>query len=164
MNCKICGHGNPDRQTHCEQCGAVLEEGSIETPSHAEKPDESSATSDPSEALTFAAPPSQNAAPTPGIEMKPGAVLGDRFQIVAVLGRGGMGIVYRARDLKLERDVALKVIRPELLQQPEIGERFRREILLASKITHKNILRIHDLGESVVGEGGMSCIDQDPVG
>ena len=148
MDCHICGHGNPGGSAHCEQCGAVLDEDAIQTFSPSESSDKRSTTSDPSEEPTMAAPSSGTAAPMPGVEMNPGAVLGDRFQIVAVLGRGGMGIVYRARDLRLERDVALKVIRPELLQQPEIGERFRREILLASKVTHKNILRIHDLGES----------------
>lgn len=59
-----------------------------------------------------------------------------------------MGVVYRARDLTLDREVAIKVIRTELLREPAVLERFHREILLASKITHKHILRTHDLVEA----------------
>lgn len=59
-----------------------------------------------------------------------------------------MGAVYKARDLELDRLVALKVIRPEMAAHPRVIERFKREILLASKITHKNVVRIHDLGEA----------------
>ena len=59
-----------------------------------------------------------------------------------------MGVVYRAKDRELNRTVALKVIRPELTSHPEILERFKREILLASQVTHKNVVRIHDLGEA----------------
>jgi tetratricopeptide (TPR) repeat protein len=157
MDCLACGHGNPDDLSHCEQCGAVLDVDAIQTLPPAPDSDEPTTpfgASDASEAPTLVGSLGSGAAPQPQFEMKAGAVLGNRFEITSVLGKGGMGIVYRARDLRLQRDVALKVIRPELLQQPEIGERFRREILLASKITHKNILRIHDLGES----DGMSYI------
>jgi eukaryotic-like serine/threonine-protein kinase len=59
-----------------------------------------------------------------------------------------MGTVYKAQDRELGRLVALKVIRPEMAARPEILERFKREILLASQVTHKNVLRIHDLGEA----------------
>ena len=76
-----------------------------------------------------------------------GTPLGTRYLIEAVLGEGGMGMVYRARDLELDRTVALKVIRPELATRPEILDRFKREILLASQVTHKNVVRIFDLGE-----------------
>jgi len=154
MDCLACGHGNPGHLSRCEQCGAVLDEDAIKTLPPGETQDEPTTPGDSSEAPTLVGAHRDTTAPRGAFEMKAGAVLGNRFEITAVLGKGGMGIVYRARDLRLQRDVALKVIRPELLQQPEIGERFRREILLASKITHKNILRIHDLGES----DGMSYI------
>ncbi|MDQ6801434.1 MAG: protein kinase [Acidobacteriota bacterium] len=74
--------------------------------------------------------------------------LGERYHIVKRLGEGGMGEVYLARDHGLDRDVALKVIRVDLLSHPEILERFKREIQLASNITHKNVLRVYDLGEA----------------
>ena len=86
--------------------------------------------------------------PEGALEIAIGMRLGSRYEIEAVLGRGGMGAVYRARDLALDRTVALKVIRPELLSNPEAVERFKREVLLASQVTHRNVLRIHDLGEA----------------
>ncbi len=77
-----------------------------------------------------------------------GTLLGTRYEILSVLGEGGMGTVYKAQDRELGRLVALKVIRPEMASRPEILERFKREILLASQVTHRNVLRIHDLGEA----------------
>src|SRR5260370_9434195 len=59
-----------------------------------------------------------------------------------------MGIVYKARDEELGVDIALKVLRPDLGTDPEWIERFRRELLLARAVTHKNVVRIHDIGES----------------
>ncbi len=63
------------------------------------------------------------------------------------LGGGGMGTVYKVYDRDLNRVVALKVVRPELTINPEVMERFKQELLLARKISHKNILPIHDLGD-----------------
>jgi serine/threonine protein kinase/tetratricopeptide (TPR) repeat protein len=80
--------------------------------------------------------------------LRPGAVLGKRYEIQDQLGEGGMGAVYKAKDLELERVVALKVIRPELAGRPEILQRFKQELILARKITHRNVIRIFDLGES----------------
>ena len=74
-----------------------------------------------------------------------------RYTIVRMLGIGGMGAVYQAWDKELEVVVALKVIRPEITQDPvaeaEIERRFKRELLLARQVTHRNVVRIHDLGE-----------------
>jgi hypothetical protein len=74
-----------------------------------------------------------------------------RYTIVRMLGIGGMGAVYQAWDKELEVVVALKVIRPEIGQDPaaeaEMERRFKRELLLARQVTHKNVVRIHDLGE-----------------
>src|SRR5579863_2872885 len=80
--------------------------------------------------------------------LSPGSMLGNRYQIIKILGEGGMGAVYQARDTELERTVALKVIRPELAGQPEILQRFKQELILARKITHRNVIRIFDLGEA----------------
>jgi serine/threonine protein kinase len=65
-----------------------------------------------------------------------------------MLGVGGMGEVYKAKDIALGRLVALKVIRPELASNPAIIDRFKQEILLSSNVTHKNVIRIYDLGEA----------------
>lgn len=86
--------------------------------------------------------------------LAPGTQLGKRYRIESILGEGGMGAVYRAHDRELNRTVALKVIRPELTTRPTAVERFKREIFLASKVTHRNVLRIHDLGEA----GGLRFI------
>ena len=74
-------------------------------------------------------------------------VLGGRYEIQKVLGEGGMGAVYKAKDRALDRLVALKIIRQELAGNPDILSRFKQEILLASKITHRNVIRIYDFGE-----------------
>lgn len=78
----------------------------------------------------------------------PGMILGSRYLIEAEAGEGGMGKVYRARDLDLDRTIALKIVRPELSSQPQMLSRLKHEISLASQISHKNVLRIHDLGEA----------------
>ena len=77
-----------------------------------------------------------------------GMRLGKRYEIVQMLGEGGMGAVYKAWDLELDRLVALKVIRPELAAHEEILQRFKQELILARKITQKHVIRIFDLGEA----------------
>lgn len=79
---------------------------------------------------------------------EPGDELGHRYRIEQLLGQGGMGRVYRAYDKELERMIAVKVLQPELVSDPNAMQRFKQELLLASRISHKNILRIHDLGEA----------------
>ncbi len=78
----------------------------------------------------------------------PGTMLGGRYEILQTIGEGGMGAVYKAEDRELGRTVALKVIRPELASNPDILQRFKQEILLASKVTDRNIIRIYDLGDA----------------
>ncbi|MBV9480217.1 MAG: tetratricopeptide repeat protein, partial [Acidobacteria bacterium] len=78
----------------------------------------------------------------------PGTVLGRRYEVVAMLGEGGMGAVYKALDRELNRAVALKVIRPELARNKAISDRFKQELLLAREVTHRNVVRIFDIGEA----------------
>lgn len=78
----------------------------------------------------------------------PGALVADRYRIVSLLGRGGMGEVYRAEDLKLHQTVALKFIWGGLAADPAKRARFLNEVRLARSITHPNICRIHDIGEA----------------
>ena len=82
--------------------------------------------------------------------LKPGSLLGGRFKIIRALGEGGMGAVYQAWDGEVDRVVAIKVIRPELADNPEILRRFKQELILARQTTHRNVVRIHDL---VIADG-----------
>jgi serine/threonine protein kinase len=94
------------------------------------------------EETAFATPPPEGAeAPHSS-----GSVLGGRYRVEQVLGFGGMGVVYRARDLKLDSEIALKRIRPDRFA-PERRETLRREIILARKVTHENVCRVYDLVE-----------------
>ena len=77
-----------------------------------------------------------------------GTVLGGRYEIQKLLGMGGMGAVYKARDLEVDRTVGLKVIRPDLAGNPAILARFKQELVLARQVTHRNIIRIYDLNEA----------------
>lgn len=76
------------------------------------------------------------------------AALADRYRIERELGRGGMGVVYLARELRLDRDVALKVLPPELAALPELRERFVREARTAAQLAHPNIVPIYHADES----------------
>jgi eukaryotic-like serine/threonine-protein kinase len=78
----------------------------------------------------------------------PGTVVGARYQILKILGQGGMGAVYQARDQELDRTIALKVIRPDLASNAGILQRFKQELILSRNVTHKNVVRIFDLGEA----------------
>lgn len=79
--------------------------------------------------------------------ISPGSLLGARFEILAVLGAGGMGVVYKARDRELDDLVALKMLKRELWGDRSQLDRLKSEIKLARKITHPNVLRTHDFGE-----------------
>ncbi|MBI4420595.1 MAG: serine/threonine protein kinase [Gemmatimonadetes bacterium] len=72
--------------------------------------------------------------------------LGDEYELLDELGRGGFGRVYRVRDLRLEREVALKILHPYLTADPAVVDRFRREAQLAARLDHQNIVQIFDVG------------------
>jgi serine/threonine-protein kinase len=88
-------------------------------------------------------PPGDPSAPPPAGRPRDGA----RYEILALLGAGAMGTVYRARDLELDEIVALKVLRRELVDAPESLELFRREVKLSRRVTHRNVARVFDIGE-----------------
>jgi tetratricopeptide (TPR) repeat protein/predicted Ser/Thr protein kinase len=76
-----------------------------------------------------------------------GTVLANRYEILQVLGQGGMGAVYKVYDRELERFVALKTIRPELAGNAEMLARFKQELILARQVAHRNIVRLYDIAE-----------------
>jgi tetratricopeptide (TPR) repeat protein/predicted Ser/Thr protein kinase len=80
--------------------------------------------------------------------LQPGDLVGARYEILQLLGEGGMGAVYKALDREVERTVALKLIRPELASNPAILARFKQELLTAHQVTHKNVIRIYDIAEA----------------
>ena len=78
----------------------------------------------------------------------PGTLLAGRFRIVAPLGRGGMGEVYRADDLKLGQTVALKFLPDELMHDPARLAQFHNEVRVARTISHRNVCRTYDIGDA----------------
>jgi serine/threonine-protein kinase len=93
-----------------------------------------------------------------GAEPEVGRLFAGRYEIQGVLGKGGMGVVYRAHDRDLDDAVAIKTLRGEALSaDPTLLDRFKQEIRLARRITHANILRTHDLGET----GGLRYISME---
>ncbi|HSB56117.1 MAG TPA: serine/threonine-protein kinase, partial [Gemmatimonadales bacterium] len=96
----------------------------------------------PSGAPPHVTSPSEQPLPT-----RLAAALGDAYTIEGEIGRGGMGVVYRARDERLQRRVAIKVLPPELAFQQDIRERFTREAQTAARLSHPHIVPIHTVGE-----------------
>ena len=77
-----------------------------------------------------------------------GDVLGGRYEILQLFGRRRHGRGLQSQDRELDRPVALKLIRPQLAANPSILARFKQELLLAHQVTHKNVIRIYDLGDA----------------
>jgi serine/threonine protein kinase len=86
-----------------------------------------------------------------------GALIANRYEVQKPVGRGGMGMVYRAHDQMLDETVAIKVLRAELAGTSEAAKRFRSEIKLARKVSHRNVCRIHEYGE----DGGVRYISME---
>ncbi len=124
MDCPRCHAALEDSAAACAACGHELSWGS------------SSATY-----------PSQGDAALGHALFRPGALVAGRYDIVEKIGRGGMGVVYRAHDRDLDETVALKIIHPSLISVDEtIVERFKHETRVARRLAHPNILKVFDLG------------------
>ena len=124
MICPKCHTENPVDSKFCKECATSL------TPSE-----------QPQISLT-------KTLEMPGDELTRGTLFAGRYEIIEELGAGGMGKVYRAFDKKLQEEIALKLIRPEIGVDKRTVERFHNEIKVARKISHKNVCRVHDLGEA----------------
>jgi serine/threonine-protein kinase len=93
--------------------------------------------------------PGTTAPAGPPADLTPGQLFAGRYRIESILGRGGMGVVYKATDAQLDETVAIKTLPGDVMtRSPEDLERFKREIRLARKITHRNVLRTYDYGEA----------------
>src|SRR5665213_3702336 len=137
VECPRCHHSNAPGTSHCASCNSSF--GPLDETMMAHATMLTNAAVGVNWARNTRA---QGAFDSPGAALEEGSVLADRYEILKLLGQGGMGAVYKARDRELDRLVALKVIRPELAGQASILQRFKQELLLARKITHRNIIRI----------------------
>jgi len=154
MLCPSCHTENPDGALRCSSCHAGLSSAEETRPigdAYAAVPKAAQVTARPTQVTSVLTPPNADdvtvALPLSSWDLSPGSSFGPRYRIEAMLGQGGMGKVYKAYDLDLNRVVALKLVRPELAADPDCMKRFKQELLFASKISHKNVLRIHDLGD-----------------
>jgi len=159
--CPFCKVENDDSSLRCARCGLSFAAGDDgETMAGGPSAPEAAAVSrPPATASAVLTPPPSAAAQSFGagfsspnygfgsMNLDPGTEFGPRYRIESKLGEGGMGTVYKAFDRDLERVVAIKLLRPEMVADPNALARFKQELLLASKISQKNVLRIHDLGD-----------------
>lgn len=123
MKCPKCRSENPADSSFCSKCGSPLISAEKILDSHTKTME------------------------MPSSELVRGSVFAGRFEVIEKLGKGGMGVVYRVFDKKVEEDVALKLLNPEVSSDKTTIARFRNELKLARKISHKNVCRMFDLNE-----------------
>jgi len=121
MKCPKCETHNPDDSKFCKECATPLPD--VREAVHTKTME------------------------TTAQELTRGSTFAGRYEIIEELGKGGMGRVYRVSDKKLDEEAALKLIKPEIASDKKTVERFKREIKLARKISHKNVGRVHELME-----------------
>jgi len=121
INCPKCKSANPESASFCADCGTQL---------HSSKDIEFTETVE-----------------APKEELTTGSTFAGRYQIIEELGKGGMGRVLRALDKKLNEEVALKLIKPEIAKDKKTIERFKNELKMARKISHRNVGRMYELME-----------------
>ncbi|HEX8651530.1 MAG TPA: serine/threonine-protein kinase [Pyrinomonadaceae bacterium] len=139
----------PEERQACPSCGTAL--GDSITPTRPLEPAMPSATlkedarGQKAKAQSTRAPVSYDS--IDNARFVPGTILAERYRIVGLLGRGGMGEVYRADDLKLGQPVALKFLPEHLLSDGAALARFHREVRVARHVSHRNVCRVYDIGE-----------------
>lgn len=120
VKCPKCETDNPSDSKYCKECATPLPSQEVSVTKTLETPFE---------------------------ELTRGTTLANRYEIIEELGKGGMGKVYRVEDTKIQEEVALKLIKPEIVADKKTIERFRNELKIARKIRHKNVCGMYDLGE-----------------
>src|SRR5262245_13950329 len=129
MQCPACRHDIPEASRYCRSCGVRADASRAVT-----------LTVDRTDGLV-----SSDA--LDGSQFVPGTMLSGRYRIVGLVGRGGMGEIYRAEDLKLGQTVALKFLPKQITHSNRLA-RFRQEVLLARQVSHPNVCRVHDIAEA----------------
>src|ERR1700675_3121025 len=151
MRCSVCGNEISGAAGLCSSCGSSVDIGSGATLEPEATPHGGVSPGGLSGATVRkrSSSPSGSISASSGYEAHyvPGTILADRYRIVSPLGKGGMGEVYRAEDLKLGQTVALKFLPHSLAQTEQALERFPREVPLARQVSHPNVCRVFDLGE-----------------
>src|SRR6266487_1170090 len=129
---------DPNMPKKCPQCGATLPEGALAglCPACLLKQGAEAETATQSEAEKFQ---------PPGVEEV--AKLFPQLEIIAFIGKGGMGAVYKARQPALDRFVALKILPPQVASGPGFAERFTREARALARLSHPNIVAVHEFGK-----------------
>jgi hypothetical protein len=141
MQCPKCSTQNPSENKFCGTCAQPLSSISQMPTMEAPAAEAQKVAETPHVARII----SSDSIPAGGFT--PGTILADRYRIIGLLGRGGMGEVYRADDLKLGQPVALKFLPPKLADDPVRRERFFAEVRITRQLSHPNICRVYDIAD-----------------
>jgi serine/threonine protein kinase/tetratricopeptide (TPR) repeat protein len=121
MRCPNCQSDNPDTSRFCSDCGTRLG--------------------------VMAEAAFTRTLETPTGMLARGTVFAARYEIIEPIGRGGMGVIYRAFDKKLQEEIAIKLLKPEIAVEKRLVQRFSNELKVARRVSHHNVCRLHDLHE-----------------
>jgi formylglycine-generating enzyme required for sulfatase activity/tRNA A-37 threonylcarbamoyl transferase component Bud32 len=128
LKCSKCFHINPEGAQQCVQCGEALPRIRIEAQAPAR--------------------PQTPVAHAPEIQFRQGQVVAKRYTVLKLIGRGGMGAIYKVHDNILGEEVALKTLLPQFARDKMVVERFFNEARIARRLAHPNIVRVHDIGST----------------
>ena len=166
MNCPACAALVSATNRFCPSCGKTLDLDASPTilgSSLDASPETlpSSSPAPPPRAPIRAQIPTPTPTPTTGRDgrLLPGTILAERYRVVALAGKGGMGEVYRAEDIRLEQEVALKFLPASLAQDAAALARFHREVRIARQVSHANVCRVFDIGDA----GGIPFLSMEYV-
>jgi len=162
MFCSSCGVQVSAKAKFCSSCGQAVDsdtgttfmeneagfEGETIAPASTPRKSSSAPATPRNPRATRTPSPLISSDPISGGRFAPGQILAERYRIVALVGRGGMGEVYRAEDLTLSQVVAIKFLPQKLSQDPATLSRFHSEVRVARQVSHPNVCRVFDIGEA----------------